>query len=321
MNKFSAGSVGAPSSRPCKICGTSGNRIIASETPCALWGDRPWMPEGHYTNVRCRNCGSHYVESDVTEGYLDELQATHIPENEGRVTYEASAQRDSVRTAELAEIWAMISRVKPPTRGDRLVDYGSAWGAFGSVAQRAGVIPNGIELQAAGAAFSRERWGAESVVHEGPIESAPWSAKSFDYVTSFETLEHVFDPIRILSHMQRLVKDDGVVAISVPSADYFEFKYWLYRRSPLSSWMMRNVSGNMDGRVLCHNHITTPSLNSVRLMMQKAGLKVVHAEPYCSGLSGGRVGRVLRLAGRALWPLSFRKIVFAPSIFAVAVKA
>ena len=317
---YEAGAVGFISSRPCRICGTTGNRVVASESPCALWGDRPWMPEGHYTNIRCGTCGGHYVDSDVTEQYLDKLQATHIPQNENRVTYQATSERDHIRTAELAENWSMISRIRPPTIGETLLDYGSAWGAFGNATKQSGVIPNGIELQAAGAAVSRQLWGQASTVHEGSIETAPWPDKSFDYVTSFETLEHVFDPIRILSHMRRLLKDDGVVAISVPSAHYFEFKYWLYRRSPVSSWMMRNLAGNMEGRVLCHNHITTPSLASTSMMMDKAGLRVVHVEPYCGGLSGGRVGRMLRMAGKVLWRLSSNRIVFAPSIFAVAVK-
>lgn len=306
--------------RPCKVCGTTGNRVIASESPCATWGDRPWMPEGHYTNIRCRHCGGHYVDSDVTEAYLDEVQATPIPEHVGRTTYEDNAVRDALRTAELAENWAMIRRVRPPAPGDRLVDYGSAWGAFGSVARRDGVVPNGIELQAAGAAHARAQWGPASAVHEGPIETAPWPDGWFHYATSFETLEHVFDPIRILSHMRRLVREDGVVAISVPSAHYFAFKFWLYRQSPLAGFMFRRFPGHMTWRVLCHNHITTPSPTSVRLMMEQAGLRVVRLEPYCSGLSGGWVGRALRVAGQAIWWLSFKRIVFAPSIFAVAVR-
>src|ERR1700704_67477 len=133
----------ATESRPCRICGTTGNSIVASETPCALWGDRSWMPEGHSTNIRCRNCGSHYVDSDVTESYLDELQASHIPENEGRTTYEATQDRDKIRKAELAENWEMISKVRKPRPGDKLLDYGSAWGAFGNVAKQSGVKPNG----------------------------------------------------------------------------------------------------------------------------------------------------------------------------------
>jgi 2-polyprenyl-3-methyl-5-hydroxy-6-metoxy-1,4-benzoquinol methylase len=278
------------------------------------------MPEGHYTNLRCRNCGGHYVDSDVTEAYLDELQATPIPENENRTTYEEDAERDALRTAELAENWEMIKRVRTPRAGERLLDFGSAWGAFGTVTMRDGIIPNGIELQHEGAAFSRKLWGESSVVHEGPIETAPYPDGHFAYVTSFETLEHVFDPVRILTHMARLTSTDGVVAISVPSAHYFAFKFWLYRKSPFSGFMFRRFPGHMTWRVLCHNHITTPSPTSARLMMEKAGLTVVHTEPYCSGLSGGAVGRLLRAAGKAIWWLSFKQIVFAPSIFVVAAK-
>ena len=101
------------------------------------------MPEGCYTNIRCRNCGSHYVDSEVTEDYLDELQATHIPQNENRTTYAPTEDRDEVRTAELAENWQMITKVRAPRQGERLLDYGSAWGAFGNVARQSGVVPNG----------------------------------------------------------------------------------------------------------------------------------------------------------------------------------
>src|SRR5204862_421609 len=99
--------------------------------------------------------------------------------------------------------------------------------------------------------------------------------------------------------MNRLVKEDGVVAISVPSAHYGTFKYWFYCKQPLAKWMRRKLPGNMDGsRVLCHNHMITPSLKTARLMMKKAGLKVIYAAPYCSGLSGGSAGKILRIAGK-----------------------
>lgn len=262
------------------------------------------------------------MDSDVTEAYLDELQGTHIPENENRTTYEKTEDRDKIRTAELAENWEMIIRIRKPRPGEKLLDYGSAWGALGNIAKQSGVVPNGVELQGAGAAFSRTLWGERSTVHQGPIETAPFNDSTFEFVTSFETLEHVFDPVRILTKMKHLVKEDGVVAISVPSAHYCTFKYWFYCKQPLAKWMRRKLPGNMDGsRVLCHNHMITPSLKSARLMMKKAGLKVIYAAPYCSGLSGGSAGKILRIAGKVLWIFSFKQIVFAPSIFLVAIKS
>jgi 2-polyprenyl-3-methyl-5-hydroxy-6-metoxy-1,4-benzoquinol methylase len=280
------------------------------------------MPEGHYTELGCRVCGTRYVDSGVTEQYLDELQAMELPECVGKVTYEETAEGDRIRTAELAENWLAVASARPPQPGDKLLDYGSAWGALGTVAAKtSGVIPNGIELQPAAVAHSRTTWGATSVVYQGPIETAPFRDGEFEYVTSFETLEHVFDPIKVLKHLCRLTSDDGVVAVSMPSADYFAFRYWLYRKSPIAGYMRRKYPGNMEeGRVLVHNHLITPSMKSVKLMMKKAGLKLVHLSPYCSGLSGGRLGKGLKLAGKVLWVASFGRVAFAPSVFAIAVK-
>lgn len=309
------------SPRPCRICGTSNNKIVATERPCAGWIDRPWMPEGHYTLIRCKSCGNLYVDSDVTETYLDDLQGKFNHEIENRTTYEATDEEDRRRTFELADNWEMIVRIRKPSQNDKLLDYGCAWGAFGNIAKKAGVIPNGIELQPAGAAYSLKLWGGESVVHRGPIETAPFGKSEFQYITSFETLEHVFDPIRILKNIKDLLNMDGVVAISVPSADYFTFKYWIYRRQPFNAWMRKNFPGNMVGNhVLIHNHLNTFSLDSAKLMMEKAGLRIIFTSPYCSGLRGGRLGKILKIVGKLIWLISFKKIIFAPSIFIVADK-
>ena len=166
--------------------------------------DRPaWMPEGHYTLIRCRSCGDLYVDSDVTEAYLDELQGKANPDFENKTTYEATEEEDRRRSLELQENWDMITQVRRPGQNDKLLDYGCAWGAFGNIAKQAGVIPNGVELQPVGAAYSQKLWGDGSLVHRGPIETAPFNEKSFAYITAFETLEHVFDPIRILGKMTR----------------------------------------------------------------------------------------------------------------------
>jgi 2-polyprenyl-3-methyl-5-hydroxy-6-metoxy-1,4-benzoquinol methylase len=309
------------SQRPCRICGKKNNPVNASEKPCALWDGRPWMPEGHYTTIRCTNCGNHYVDSDVSESYLDELQSSYILEHESKTTLESTEEGDRIRTAELLENWNMIQLIRRSNLNDKLLDFGSAWGAFGNIAKNRGVIPYGIELQPSAAEFSLRLWGGNSIIHRGPIETSPFSDNLFHYVTAFETLEHIFDPIKILKKMKRLVRNDGIIAISVPSAHYFTFKYWLYRKQPFNAWMRRSFPGNMEGgRVLIHNHLNTFSLKSAILMMEKAGLSVIHITPYCSGLSGGILGRVLKLVGRILWVISFKKIAFAPSIFIVAHK-
>lgn len=162
-------------------------------------------------------------------------------------------------------------------------------------------------------------WG-EGVVHSGSIEDAPFAEGEFQYGTSFETLEHLYDPVEALKQIGALLSKDGVIAISVPSADYFLFKYWIYRKQPFSGWMRKNMPGNMqEGRVLVHNHINTFSVNSVALMIEKAGLKVKYISPI--GWRGGYIGKIGHLIAYLLWLFSHKSIAFAPSIFFVANKS
>lgn len=276
------------------------------------------MPEGHYTLVRCRICGNLYVDSDVTREYLESLQAEPVPELEDTLCYESTAAKEDVRNSELQQNWEMIKKIRPPSVGDKLLDFGSAWGAFGNIAKKDGVKPNGVELQPPAVRTSIKLWG-EGVVHSGPIENAPFAEGEFQYGTSFETLEHLYEPIEVLKKIGTLLSKDGVLAISVPSADYFLFKYWVYRAQPFAGWMRKNMPGNMQGgRVLVHNHINTFSVNSVTLMIEKAGLKVRYIRSI--GWRGGHLGKVGRLIAYLLWLFSHKRIAFAPSIFLVANK-
>ena len=72
-------------------------------------------------------------------------------------------------------------------------------------------------------------------MHQGPLSTATYPIRHFQYITAFETLEHILDPIGALKQFHSWAADDALVAFTVPASDYFHFKYWLLRSSPLSS--------------------------------------------------------------------------------------
>ena len=86
------------------------------------------MPEGHYSVIRCRVCSDLYVDSDVTEAYLADLQSSVRPEFEKRTTYEDAEDMEKIRSLELSDNWEMIKRIRRPSQNEQLLDYGSAWG-------------------------------------------------------------------------------------------------------------------------------------------------------------------------------------------------
>jgi len=304
--------------RPCYICGVIDNPVIAHEEPVEERQGRPLLPEGVYRFARCRSCGTLYVDSAVTDDFLAQVYAGETPETSGEASGKEHAELVAGREPEFEHHWRRLSSLRPPEEGDALIDVGCQTGDFGDLAKRSGVAPHGIELSTAYAAISRARWGDSAPVHCGPLDSAPFPPGEFAYVTAFETLEHVCDPTPMLRTMRSWLAPGGLVAVSVPASDYFHLKYWVLARSPLSRllrpWLLRRSPFYVT-QILPHTHIYNFSDRSLRAMLERAGLQVSSTEPV--GWHG-RLARPLDRLGRLLYRVSRRRVVLAPSLFAVA---
>jgi 2-polyprenyl-3-methyl-5-hydroxy-6-metoxy-1,4-benzoquinol methylase len=299
-------------SRSCYVCGTKENPVIASEPSEQRFG-RPVIPEGVYRFVRCRRCATLYVDSDVTDDYLSKLYEIETEE-----WVEERADRPEYVTRRLAEFkshWADMKAARPPSPGDRLLDVGCQTGEFGSGVQRDGVVPNGVDLSPDYAARCRARWGSRAQVHCGPLATAPFGESQFQYISAFETLEHMCDPIGELKRLRRLISKDGVLAISVPSTNYFHFKFWVLRRSPVASLVSRYMARRSKfyvSQVLPHTHIYNFSNRSVRLMLHHGGFETILSKPT------GWQGALLNHAASLLDRVSRRELSMGVSVFAIA---
>jgi len=304
-------------SRPCYICQETENPIVASE-PVEHRFDRPLLPEGVYNFARCRQCSTLYVDSNVSDDYLREFYAKETAESASEAARGIDhAQIVALRLPEFRRHWERIKRLRAPRPGDELLDVGSQTGDFGVLAQQDGVQPHGVELSRSYADLCQQRWGRNSRIHCGPIADAPFHSGQFQYITCFETLEHMCDPIGALRRFRSWLAPDGLLAISVPSSDYFHFKFWLLRRSPLTPVARRVFERRLDfykTQVLPHTHIYNFSHRSVRLLLERGGFQPVFLE-----LTGwhGRIGSLAGVVARVLEAASSSRIGLAPSLFAV----
>jgi len=117
----------------------------------------------------------------------------------------------------------------------RLLDLSSGCGQFVLLALRHGYRCEGLEPDPWRKLFvdrkidlsgSPPEWKAN--FHEGVGEALPFADDTFDYVTSFQTLEHVRDPGQVISEMIRVTRIGGAIHIMCP--DYrstFEGHYQL----------------------------------------------------------------------------------------------
>jgi len=321
MKLLNRTSLSEHTNRACYVCGQRGNPIIAEE-PCERRFGRPFIPEGVYRLARCGSCGTLYVDSNVTDSYLNDFYALETEESVHEL--DPTVSRITMMALRLPEFkyhWSHIKTYREPSCGDRLLDMGCQTGEFGDIVAQDDVIPCGTELSAEYAQTCRAKWGSSSIVHAGNLVNAPFNPGQFQYITAFETLEHVCDPVVELRRLREWLSADGIFAMSVPASDYFHLKYWMLIKQPLAGPLRRFVakrSKSIENKILPSSHIFSFTPKSLDILLRRASF-----EPLEVGLTGwhSKIPRIMVLVGDALAKLSNGRIAIAPSIFAVARRA
>lgn len=109
-----------------------------------------------------------------------------------------------------------------------LLDLGCSSGSFLAFMRSESWKLYGIEMSAAGARTAELRSGAHVFV--GNILDAPFPQESFDVITCFDVLEHLFEPRRVIARVSEWLKPGGTFYVLVPNVDSAEARvfgsYW-----------------------------------------------------------------------------------------------
>jgi 2-polyprenyl-3-methyl-5-hydroxy-6-metoxy-1,4-benzoquinol methylase len=102
----------------------------------------------------------------------------------------------------------------------KLLDIGAGTGDFLAAAKNNGWKVSGTEPneKAKGIASKKGVVLDESTTH--------FESKSFDVITMWHVLEHVYDPEIQIRELKRLVKPNGTIIIAVPNFNSFDAKYY-----------------------------------------------------------------------------------------------
>ena len=77
-----------------------------------------------------------------------------------------------------------------------------------------GIDISDIQIQRAS-----KRLGDKVKLSKAPGEKIPFEDKFFDKILCSEVVEHVLDPREVLKEMSRVLKDDGILSLSIPNED------------------------------------------------------------------------------------------------------
>lgn len=170
--------------------------------------------------------------------------------------------------------------------GLTLLDIGAHAGRFLRLACRRGWNAEGLELNPKTAAYAAHASGA--VVHQGNVHTFT-PTRCYDAVTLTDVLEHVPDPLTVLTRVRALVCPGGWVAVKVPNGDAQRLKEHL--RARLRSSYRATLADNLV-------HVNHFSAASLRRALAAAGFRdvdVVAAAPELPA-AASTLDRLTRLA-------------------------
>jgi 2-polyprenyl-3-methyl-5-hydroxy-6-metoxy-1,4-benzoquinol methylase len=280
--------------RPCcELCGNSGQYIHID------LADRLFAAPGHWNLKQCNNpkcrlvwldpmplkedLGNAYsmyythqapeVNKAIPKGFIRQayrqLKMSYLAD---RYHYETGVSELFARSMgkllylfplRRREVDSFVRRLSWVPKG-KLLDVGCGSGLWLILMRELGWEVEGVDFDGASVNLAVEQ-GLK--VHQGSLEQQTFSCSSFDAITLNHVIEHVPDPVQILSECARILKPGGQLIIATPNASAFGHrvfgKNWrglepprhLYLFTPASMRSLLSQAGFHNARVGAYNSL------------------------------------------------------------------
>lgn len=248
-----------------------------------------------FTICRCDRCSLLFQPLAPAGTLIQELYDRWIPAATPRQIYESDDLQSSRYRIDQVDFLIQTSGLKPGAI--RFLDFGSGWSEWLSVARAFG-------CDVAGAELSETRQAHASTLGIPMLDWEEIGRRRFDVINLEQVLEHLVDPIEVLSHLRDSLEKNGILRVSVPDG-----RKMAARLAPLTPTMSVEPGYLMPVQPLEHlNCFTHASLAAIG---QSAGLRVVRPSlrklydsvaGWCSLKGAGR--NLVRPLYRHIYPRS-----------------
>jgi SAM-dependent methyltransferase len=203
---------GANSQDPelCALCGQAAQPLL--QAPDRLHGRQE-----KYALVRCLSCSLVWLN--------------HPPEPEEMHLHYTDAYHKLISAAgeNSPSRWRdRLQTLRRHKRSGTILDLGCSSGGFLGFFRGDCWKLYGIEMSAECARRAEEKTGAHVFV--GDILDGPFTPESFDVITCFDVLEHLYEPRQVLNKIAIWLKPGGIFHVQVPNIDSAEARvfgsYW-----------------------------------------------------------------------------------------------
>jgi len=203
-----------PPSESCVICG---NKSYTQKLICQ---DYTFSNE-KFGVFACDNCGFQITsprpsEADIGKYYQSENYVSHSNKSFGLI----SSVYRMVRKMALGQKYNLL---KPYLNGKKLLDIGCGTGAFLAYMKNKGMDGVGVEPD------ETARKNAEKLFQVIPKTEAYLNeveSNTFDLITMWHVLEHVYHLEERIQTLYKILKADGTVCIAVPNSESYDAQFY-----------------------------------------------------------------------------------------------
>ena len=230
---------------------------VDEDDPDKLYGAASGIP-GTQRLVSCLTCGMiyespRYGAKTIVQGYMASQEAGHDSQFPMR-------------------IYSFLQTLKKhekqlPLPGSKVLDIGTAGGAFLNAAEQFGYDAYGMEPSADLVARGKAR-GLN--IEQGTIENHSFEYGSFDMVCLWDVIEHLPDPKLALVEIRKLLKPKGTLLINFP-----DIGTWQAKLAGKRFWWILSVH---------LHHFTRATISDICL---RTGFQVFHYRRYWQTLEFG----------------------------------
>lgn len=170
-----------------------------------------------FTIVKCDKCGFAFtnpipLETEISKYYESDEYISHSNTSKGLVNF----LYQKVRNYTLDQKVNLLQKLGS---GRKLLDIGCGTGEFLGRTKKHGFITEGIEPSKAAKKQAIENFSL-SVNGEAHLGTLP--SDSYDFITMWHVLEHVYHLNDRIAELKRLIKPDGHIIIAVPNLNSFD---------------------------------------------------------------------------------------------------
>jgi 2-polyprenyl-3-methyl-5-hydroxy-6-metoxy-1,4-benzoquinol methylase len=247
--------------RSCPVCSRQNTKVLFSPI------DSPGPVS------KCMDCGMVYVSSIVDDHALiidgpviygqmdasvltssnwDDIKGSwefkHLPDKESEWQALKHNAIDAMKRVELYSNNSFAER--------RILDFGSGWGIFLSVAKERGWKAYGLEPLPASAVYARATFGLN--ITTDTLREDTFPPNFFDAITSFQVFEHLPNVRSDIQNLFIILRQNGIILIEVPNIDTWTVKIMKSRH-----------------RHFVPDHLNFFSINTLSQLLVCTGFKVI----------------------------------------------